>query len=224
MFNLCVEVLLQGVQKENKRRGALIKIGEEGIEFAIQADENDVMSVSPNPEGIGNMLRALEDFTRCSKMEIYVGKCATTSYMTNSNHHGSTLAHDLSFEGQGIPNLIMAQSLKYMGKTISRRCTIKVRAAETKLTRMKIRMQKIVEFPLKIVQKIDAIKTFVLLAIDSTLLNGYVGRGQLTKMDKKSRAEIDELLNIRGFRVECHHAPWREGSLSYSNLIDHRQY
>jgi hypothetical protein len=98
---------LQGIESENERREAFIEMEEEGIEFAIQGYADDVMSVSQNPETVGSMLRIPEDFTRWSKKEMNVGKCATTSYITNSSHHGSTLAHDLSFEGQSIPNLMM---------------------------------------------------------------------------------------------------------------------
>jgi hypothetical protein len=72
-----------------------------------------------------------------------------------------------------------------MSTAVAGRCMIKVKTVETKLTRMKIRMQKIFEFPSKMIQKIDAIKTFVLPTINSTLLNGDVGRRQLTKMDEK---------------------------------------
>jgi hypothetical protein len=46
LFNLRVEVLLQGVQKETERRGAFIEMGEERIIFATQAGADDVVFYS----------------------------------------------------------------------------------------------------------------------------------------------------------------------------------
>jgi hypothetical protein len=86
---------------------------------------------------------------------------------------------------------------------------MRLEVAEAKLTETKIRLKKIIESPLLIVQKIDAMKTFVLPMPDFMMLNGDIGEAALMKMDK----------HIRG-RVECHHASWRDGGLSDSSLVD----
>jgi hypothetical protein len=52
---------------------------------------------------------------------------------------------------------------------------VKLDAIETKLTEMKIHLKKIMESPLLIVQKIDAVKTFLLLTSNFMMLNGDVG-------------------------------------------------
>jgi hypothetical protein len=64
---------------------------------------------------------------------------------------------------------------------------VKLEAIGTKLTEMKIRLKKIVESPLLIAQKIDAMKTFVLPTLDFMMLNGNVGEKQVTEMDKYIR-------------------------------------
>jgi hypothetical protein len=96
-------------------------------------------------------------------------------------------------------------------------------AAEAKLTEMKIRLKKIMESPLLIMQKIDTMKTFVLPMLDFMTLNGDVGEKQLMKMDMHIRGRVDELLKVRGLPVEYHHASWREGGLSYPSLVDRRR-
>jgi hypothetical protein len=48
-------------------------------------------------------------------------------------------------------------------------------ATEAKLTEMKIRLKKIMESSLIIVQEIDAMKTFVLPMLDFMMLNGDIG-------------------------------------------------
>jgi hypothetical protein len=93
----------------------------------------------------------------------------------------------LEFKYQPIPNLTFAQSPKYLGTAVAPRRTVKLEAAETKLTEMKIRLKKIMKSPLLIVQKLDAMKTFVLPMLDFVMLNGDVGEKQLMKMDKHIR-------------------------------------
>jgi hypothetical protein len=129
----------------------------------------------------------------------------------------------LTFKGQLIPNLTLAQSLKYLGTPVTARKTVKLEAIETKLTEMKIRLKKIAESPLLIVQKIDAMKTFVLPTLDFMMLNGDVGEKQVTEMDKYIRGRVDEMLKVRSLPVECHHASWRDGGLSYPSLVDRRR-
>jgi hypothetical protein len=85
---------------------------------------------------------------------------------------------------------------------------------------MEVRLKKIMQSQLMMVQKIDALKTFLLPSIDFILLNGDVGESRLEKMDHHIRASIDEVLRIRRLPIECHHASWRDGGLSCSSLVD----
>jgi hypothetical protein len=133
------------------------------------------------------------------------------------------LALNLEFKGQPIPNLTLAQSLKYLGTAVVPRRTVKLEAGEARLTEMKIRLKKITESPLLIAQNIDAMKIFVLPMLDFMMLNGDVGEKQLMKMDKHIRGRVDELLKVRGLPVECPHASWRQGGLSSPSLVDRRR-
>jgi hypothetical protein len=172
---------------------------------------------------VKKMLEILEDFVDWSRMEVNVKKCATASYLKDMNRHRCSLAANLNFKGQQIPNLMLAQSLKYLGTAIAPRRTVKLEAAEAKLTEMKIRLKKIMESPLLIVKKIDAMKTFVLPMLDFIMLNGDIGEKELMNMDKHIRRRVDELLKVRGLPVECHHASWKDGGLSYPSLVDRRR-
>jgi hypothetical protein len=108
-------------------------------------------------------------------MEMNAKKCSTASYLLYANRHRSNLATLLMFKGQESPNLTLAQSLKYLGTAVAARRIVKLEAIEAKLTEMKIRMKTILESPLLIVQKIDAVRTFVLPTLDFAMLNGDVG-------------------------------------------------
>jgi hypothetical protein len=113
------------------------------------------------------MLEALEHFTNWSQMEVNVKKCATASYLLDDNRHRCSLREKLKFKGQEIPNLTLGESLKYLGTAIAARRSVKLEAVETKLTEMRVRLKKIMESPLLVVQKIDAVKRFLLPSLDS---------------------------------------------------------
>jgi hypothetical protein len=73
---------------------------------------------------------------------------------------------------------------------------------------------------LLIVQKIEAMKRFVLPMLDFIMLNGDVDENQLMKMDKYIRGRIDEFLKVSSLLVKCHHASWRDRGFSYPSLVD----
>jgi hypothetical protein len=78
LFNLCLEPLIQLIKRVNRGSGAFVDIGEnKKIENLIQAYADDVALISETPEGIQEMLKSLELFTKWSKMEVNVQKCST---------------------------------------------------------------------------------------------------------------------------------------------------
>jgi hypothetical protein len=223
LFNLCLEPLLQAISLECADMGTFVGFGENRIEFLVQAYADDVIFISKTANGIKAMLEVLERFVNWSRMEVNAKKCATASYMIDSNYHRSSLAETLKFKNQEIPNLTLAQSLKYLGTAVAPRRRVKLEAIEAKLTEVRVRLQKIMESPLLTVQKIDAVKTFLLPTLDFAMLNGDVGQEQLAMLDRHIRRTIDEALRVRGLPVECHHASWRDGGLSYPSLVDRRR-
>jgi hypothetical protein len=126
-----------------------VQIGsaEDQIQLAVQAYAEDVVFIPKDPSGAAEMLQVLKDFVDWSKMELNAKKCATASYLRDMNRRRYSLAANLEFKGQPIPNLTLAQSLKYLGTAVAPRRTVELEAAEAKLTEMKIRLKKIMELP-----------------------------------------------------------------------------
>jgi hypothetical protein len=79
LFNLCLEPLLQAVEKECGQYGTNVGPASNPINFAIQAYADDVifLIISRQANGIRAMLRVLGAFTNWSHMEGNVKKCAT---------------------------------------------------------------------------------------------------------------------------------------------------
>jgi hypothetical protein len=128
LFNLCLEPLLQAIGKDLAGRGASIRSleGEETLTFTVQAYADDVIFISRTVERMNAMLQKLEDFERWSRMEVHVKKCATASYMLDQSNHRSSLEEPLRLDRNEIPNLTLAQSLKYLGTAVAARRTVKL--------------------------------------------------------------------------------------------------
>jgi hypothetical protein len=220
LFNLCLEPLLQLLQRANRGEGFAVRAEDREVEFIVQAYADDVILISETPAGIESMLRSLTAFVKWAKMTVNARKCVTATYLLDSNGRRSSLRDNLKFNEQEIPNLTLSQSLKYLGTPVTARKTVKLQAVNQKIAEVEILLEKIMKSALLTVQKIDAVKTFLLPSMDFMMLNGEVGKAQLTKMDQKIRGAINEQLKIRGLPVECHHMSWRDGGLSYPSLVD----
>jgi hypothetical protein len=168
------------------------------------------------------MLRVLDDFTASSRMEVNVKKCATASYVYDDDKWRTFLDGCFKFRGQEIPNLMTVDSMRYLGAPIAARRTVRLKSAKFKLNEMEIFLGKVMSSALLTIQKIDAIKTFLLRSIDFLLLNGEAGGRDREVMDKKIRGMVSHDLNIKGLPIECHHASRRDGGLSYPSLGDRR--
>jgi hypothetical protein len=110
--------------------------------------------------------------------------------------------------------------MRPVGVPIAARKTVKLKSAKFKLKEIQVLLGKIMSSPLLIVQKIDVVKIFLLPSIDFFLLNGEVGRSQLRVMDKRIRGMINKGRKIERLPIECHHAAWKDGDLSYPSLRD----
>jgi hypothetical protein len=144
------------------------------------------------------MVRKLEELIRRPKIEGNVKKCVTRSYLIDSNTHRCSLVEYHQLNWSSIPNLTLAESRKCLQTTPAARRTIKFEARKTKLSEMRIRLEKIIDSPLFAVRKIDAIKTFVLPMLDFMLLNGDVGVKRLRDTNQNTRGLFDEALTVRG--------------------------
>jgi hypothetical protein len=118
-------------------------------------------------------------------MEVNVSKCAIGPYTYDKERKRTHLKLFFQFRGKEISNLTMAESIRYLGMPIMARKTVKFKYAKFKLKEMEALLEKIISSSLFIIQKIDAIKTFVLSLIDFSLLNGEIGIKDLEIMEKR---------------------------------------
>jgi hypothetical protein len=89
----------------------------------------------------------------------------------------------------------IAAITQIFGRAMTPRRRVKLYPIESKLTQVKVRLKKVVESPLLIVQKIDAMKTLS-LTLDIMVPNDDVGENQLVMRDKHTRGVIDEVVKV----------------------------
>jgi hypothetical protein len=113
------------VNKECEGHGAIVGTKGNRIEFIVQADADDVVSISKEVNGVRSMLQVVENVVQWSQVEVNVKKCETASDLNDvhrhRHRHRSSLAENLKFKNQAIPNLTLAQSLKYLGTAVAPR-------------------------------------------------------------------------------------------------------
>jgi hypothetical protein len=85
------------------------------------------------------------------------------------------------------------------------------------VTEVKELALRIINPPLRIVQKIHAIKTYALPELDHLLLNADAGLEDLKILDQNIRGAIGQALAVRGIRVECYHCSRRDGGASLAS-------
>jgi hypothetical protein len=73
-----------------------------------------------------------------------------------------SLEEPLQFGGEAIPNLTLTESMKYLGTAVTKRRKPKFKSAEATFNEARTLVMKIMQSPLLTVQKVDAVKTFVL--------------------------------------------------------------
>jgi hypothetical protein len=123
-------------EEEAQRNGGICTSGRQKGEFNVQAYADNTIFISERPGPVQEIMSTLDAYVRWAQMEVNVAKCATASYLINGNNHRCTLDHELIFRGQGIPNLTMTQSLKYLGTAISARRKVRLEAVTAKYAEM----------------------------------------------------------------------------------------
>jgi hypothetical protein len=87
---------------------------------------------------------------------------------------------------------------------------------------MRLTIDKITKSPLFTVQKIQALRTYVLPRIDFLLLNTDVLKSYLKAFDEHVRGEVQKWIGGRGIPVAVFHMLWKDGGLSIPSPCDRR--
>lgn len=213
LFNLCLESLLKKIQIKHKDDGFNVPLDNgEILNFTVQAYADDVILISHSPEAMQRMLNTVEKFCQRNGMKIAPQKCKTLSYIKEGNKRIS-IDYNLKIQNEDIPNQPLLEAIQYLGAPISTHKDSKKRHSKLRLNKIQNEISKIIDSPLKINQKLDAIRRMILPELDFEFLNGSCPEKDIKSLDLFIRCSFMKLINTNSLPVDFFYLKCSDGGL-----------
>jgi hypothetical protein len=170
------------------------------------------------------ILRIFEDYCEHAKLKVNVEKCVTASSIFDREDRGRrhSIWVPLTLCGKDVPVNIHTDSVKSLGFPIGGDRHERSLPVNITLTEMRLTIDKITKSPLFVVQKIQALRTYVLPRIDLPLLHSDILKSDLKAFDVHMRGEVQKRTGGRGIPVAVFHMSWKDGGLSIPSVCDRR--
>lgn len=218
LFNLCLEPLFEAITKINKNDGYTFRYGETTRSFHILAYADDILLISNSISGMENMLKTCERFCKYSRMVLAPSKSCSLGYLYQ-NRRRRGLSSSFYIDNEPIPIVSLEDSIRYLGSPIAARKISKVQNSTEIFLKFQEKAIKIFNSELLEVQKLHALRTFLIPTLDFSLLNGQLKAKHLSKLD----GLIGKLINnMIGGAVPnaVKHGSWKDGGLSIPSLVE----
>jgi hypothetical protein len=176
IFNLCLNSLLNVKKKSN--RG--YRVGSQTI--SVQAYADDVVIFAETKENMAALLKTVEDFTQYSRLAVNAKKCRSISYIL-ANKRRIVDEHTFSIHGEQIPGTNLAEWTDYLGTAAATTLQTRMKGTEEALWTASQLIDKIQKSGLKLNQKLDAMRRFVIPTLNGTLTEGSPRLDDLKKLD-----------------------------------------
>jgi len=214
LFNCALDPLLWKLTKDNQKDGVIIR-DRNGNEITInaQAYADDVVLVSPTVESMNNLIYSTRDFAEFSKLTVAPQKCISMSKCRNATP-------TFLMNNQEIPAKDIGKCIRYLGAPISGSKASRVKYCRTTLEDVQIRTNSVFNSNLTILQKLDAIKSYVLPRLDFLLENGQFAINDLDKLDRKLRGQIDREIRASGIPISFFYTSSSYGGLGLPKLTE----
>ena len=214
LFNCALDPLLWKLTKDNKEDGVIVR-DRNGNEIMInaQAYADDVVLVSPTVESMNNLIHSTRDFAEFSKLTVAPQKCISMSKCRNETP-------TFLMNNQEIPAKDISNSIRYLGAPISGSKASRVKYCKATLEDVQVRTNSVFSSNLTILQKLDAIKTYVLPRLDFLLENGQFAINDLDKLDRKLRGQIDKEIKASGIPISFFYTSSSYGGLGLPKLSE----
>ena len=211
MFNLCMNPLLNALQDSNKG----YRIGNKVI--SAQAYADDIILFSESRQGMAGLLDIVERFVAYARLTINPQKCRSLSYILGREGRCSDI-HPFFINRVAIPLTDLSKGIEYLGSSAAATICIRYKGTEETIESAKILIDKIMKSQLKVNQKIDAIKRFVIPTMDYTLTEGNPRLKDLEELDRRIRVGLAKHVGVPSFPIPFVESHWKDGGLSLQPL------
>ena len=211
LFDLAIDPLLRVINAKHKDEGF------KGI--AIQAYADDLLLISKSENGLKNILETVDVFCNYAKLKINVKKCGIYSYMLNNNRRVSS-NESFKLNNQEIPKIQLLTLKEYLGAPIARSYVVKMIHSDSLIKSTLNKITLIQQSHLKLNQKIDAIKRFIIPSFDYELTCNNCKIKDLINLNKEIRKMLNNHLQAIATPIAVFHTNWKNGGLGIQDLTE----
>ena len=216
IFNLALDTLIRDLESHREYGYKLNKYS-----FTIQAYADDILLISDSEEHMNKLIERVREFTKISGMELAPSKCVAYVYGISRAQRRFYEA-DIRIGEDKIRTAKKEETIRYLGAPINARKTDRLK--QIKITEAEFRrlLEKITQSKLAIVQKIDAIKKFLLPKWEYEFMINQVRAHTIDRMDRAVRVSINKIIGAK-LPVAIFHASWKDGGLGIPSMKDRQQ-
>ena len=207
LFNACLDPLLTHLERFNKEDGITYRVGEDDFTICCQAYADDVVLVAKDIQGARREIESLEQFASRAGMTVAPHKCVAITRTTQE-------PEQLCINGTAIPMKKHTELIGYLGAPISGRKASRMKFAAAEIEDIKSKIKLVFKSQLTLIQKIEAVRTFILPRLDYILMNGQVAKADLEGIDSLVRGNILKDVGARNIPREVFHLDTDHGGLS----------
>lgn len=215
LFNMALEPLLRMIK--NTKIGYRFKNSDMIIGILSYAD--DVLLLSNDIHEMGILLKELEKYCIWAEIDVNHNKCeASSSFQLENGEIGSVMTN-IYINNNRIPDAGYNGQFKYLGAYISNEYRNIVDNTNTITHEIEEQILLLSNTKLSAIQKIKAVKFYILPKLEFIMKNSYIDVNELIRMDNLIRNFIKEWLYLpNNFVSDIFYLPWYDGGLGIFKL------
>ena len=211
IFNMCMNPLLKELQNSNKGYRVKDRV------ISVQAYADDIILFSESRRGMEHLIDIVQRFVAYSRLVINTHKCHSLAYIIGDSGR-VTDTEEFMINGNAVPLDDLSHSIQYLGTAAAASICVRYKGTEETIESTKTLINKVINSQLKVNQKLDAFRRFVIPRLDYTLTEGNPRIGDLEDLDRMMRVGIAKHVGVPSLPVDFATTHWKDGGLSLQPL------
>ena len=211
LFNLSIEGLIQALARSEDG----YKIDDQVV--SVQAYADDLVIISDTEVGMQRLLDTVTRFCELTKIVIEVSKCSSICYGYDG-HQRTIPSVPFVLAGRQVPSINLMSASDYLGVWIGARSNACKKHIMRRIESVHSDCVKVSGSPLKLTQKIDAVRRFLLPKLEYEFLAGICPAKRLSTLDKNIRFLLSKAIGAQGLPTELFYLKWTNGGLGLQEL------
>ena len=211
IFNMCMNPLLKELQNSNKGYRVNNRV------ISAQAYADDIILFSESRKGMEHLIDIVQRFVAYSRLVINAHKCHSLAYIIGESGR-VTDTEEFTINGNAVPLDDLSHSIQYLGTAAAASIVVRYKGTEETIESTKTLINKVMNSQLKVNQKLDALRRFVIPRLDYTLTEGNPRIGDLEDLDRMMRVGIAKHIGVPSLPIDFAITHWKDGGLSLQPL------